>query len=285
VDSIKEDLENIRNLYKFVLFLAYEKVNLMGFLLLSINFPKIGVIWDWQPIILPSKDENEIADTLIRKCIEFSTTKDMKRLEVCFSIEDEQDYIRYKKHLRWYKDIGFYEVMEEASMKLLLDEIKLENTSFPETIEIKTLQDVDLNKLYETAEEIFDNSKDIMYLDLADEEKRVVIHEWFNLSNKSLLKEASIILTENEKIVGFSIAKLTMGEPQIGPFGISPSYRNKGLGKALLASCLNKLIEKDHKVVMLDVAVENDQAYKLYLGLGFKKILSTFILAFRLKDM
>jgi ribosomal protein S18 acetylase RimI-like enzyme len=66
----------------------------------------------------------------------------------------------------------------------------------------------------------------------------------------------------------------------IASFGIIPNFRNQGLGDALIVRSLKELINKNFEMVNLDVALENEPAYKLYSKVGFKKISSTNILAF-----
>ncbi len=281
IEAFKIELEKTRDSYKLVLFYGYEKSQLVGFLLLSINFPKFAMIWDWQPVVLPQYDEDSIAAQLIRRCIDYVKKGDFERLEVCFCIENKLDKRLFQKYVKWYKALDFDEVMEEATLKLLLNDMKNEKIIFPENIEIKTLKDVPSNELKKCSREAFDNSEDKMYLDLNESEKNTVIDEWFNIS-KPIIEDASIVLKENNRIIGFLVSRPKPDEVQIGPFGITQSYRNKGLGKALLISSLNILKEKGFKTITLDVGLENKAAYKLHSKVGFKKIFQTRIYALKL---
>ena len=62
--TIKNELENTRNSYKFVIFYAYSKNALVGLLFLSVNYPRFGLIWDWQPVVLPGPMKDEIANEM-----------------------------------------------------------------------------------------------------------------------------------------------------------------------------------------------------------------------------
>jgi ribosomal protein S18 acetylase RimI-like enzyme len=281
--TIKKELESTRNSYKFVIFYAYSKNELVGLLLLSVNFPKFGLIWDWQPVVLPGSKKDEIANEIIVKCIEYAKKGDIERLEVCFSFEKEGDIERFSKFAKWYEVLGFYKVMEEATLNLSLEESKIEKPTIPENIRVKMVSELQINDLVNTAYITYSNSEDVMFLDLTEEQKKNSPKDWFDLS-KPIIEDASIVLTDKEKVVGFSVVKPKASEVQINHFGIHPNYRNKGLGKALLNLILNKAVEKGFKLATLDVAVENEPAYNLYLKLGFKKEFSTTILALNIKN-
>lgn len=281
LQSIREELEEARNNYKFILFKGYENNQLIGLLLLFTNTPKFGLIWDWNPFVLPNEYESKNAKELIKECIKFAKNSDIIRIEVCFGIQKDKDKQRYLKYLKLYRVLDFNHVIEEAEMEINLIEEKFKSVKLPENFKTKSLKDVETNELYNSSFEIMNSSRDKMFLDLTEEQKWEVIKNYFEPS-KPIIQEASIILTESNRIIGFSIAKLSTfetGKASVGPFGILPNFRKKGLGEALLLLCLKKLLENNFKIVNLDVAVENEPAYKLYLKLGFKKIFSTNILA------
>lgn len=281
LESIREELEDARSNYKFILFEAYENNQLIGLLLLFTNTPKFGLIWDWHPFVLPNRNEEENSKQLIKKCIEYSKGIGIIRIEACFGIGKVKDKERYLKYFKLYEKLGFYHVIEEVEMELNLNDENLKIAKLPENFETKSIKDVEMNELFNCSFEIMNKSKDNMFLDLTEEQKWEVIKNYFEPS-KPIIQEASIILIKDKKIIGFSITKLSTfntGRATIGPFGILPDFRNKGLGEAILLFCLKKLLENNFKIVNLDVAIENEPAYKLYLKVGFKKIFSTNILA------
>jgi len=280
-ESIKLELEKLRDAYKFVIFFAYFEKELVGTLLMSVNFPKLGFIWDWQPIVFPRSNETEVAEELIKASIDFAKNGDINRLEAAFCFESPRDKQLYPKFVNWYESVGFYKVMEEISMELNLDEFKPINILIPKNIKRKNIKEVPINELKKSSYETFNNSNDVMYLDQNENQKQNVINEWFNPS-KPLIEEASITLLANGKVIGFVVVRPSIEAVQIGPFGIVPSFRKKGLGQALLILCLQKLKEKGFKVVNLDVAYENISAYKLYCKVGFKRLFSTNLFALNL---
>ena len=285
LESIRKDLEKIRDLLKFILISAYKEGQLIGYLLISVNSPNIGLIWDWQPVTLSDSNNDGISEKILKKTIDFSKHREINKIEVCFPIITDLDKLRYPKYVKWYESIGFYHVHREVEMKLTLEDRKVGVRSFPKEIEIKTIKDFSINDLANRAYEIFNNSKDPMFLDLDEEQKHSTAKDYFNPS-KPLIEDASIVLTTNDQVIGFSVARHSTFEGSdatIGPFGITPNFRNKGLGEVLLIFCLNRLAENGFKCVGLDVSTENKPAYKLYKKVGFKKIFETFILAFNCK--
>jgi ribosomal-protein-alanine N-acetyltransferase len=281
-ESIREELEEARDNYKLILFSAYENKKLIGILLLLTNTPKFGLIWDWHPLILPNLNRNKIAKDMIKKCIEFARNNQINRIEVCFAIQKSKDKERYLSYFKLYEALEFYHVMEEAEMNLNLREAKIKKAKIPDNFTIKSIKDVQLKQLYTSAYEIMNSSKDRMFLDLTEEQKWDVIKNYFNPS-KPIINEASFIFTRINNIVGYIITKVSTfekNEVTINSFGIIPSLRKKGLGEALLLFSLKSLSDNNFKIVNLDVSMENEPAYKLYLKVGFKKKFSTIILAY-----
>ncbi|MFX1526050.1 MAG: GNAT family N-acetyltransferase [Promethearchaeota archaeon] len=277
IEVIRRDLDELRNSYRFIIFYAYSNDELMGLLLLCTSYPKFGIIWEWQPTVLPNIHEDKIAQKLIDEAIKYGEENDIIRFEICFPMEHDKDKKRYQGYIRWYEASGFYKVMEEVSMSLDLDTIKVEPLSFSEKIEIKTIKYVDIDELITVSQKIYENSQDVMYLDLNNELKNTVATEWFNI--EKIMINNSSILFGNEKIIGFLILRPFKNGVQINSFGLLPDYRKKGLGKKLLLYCLEKVKQEGYKYINLDVALENVPAHKLYSKVGFKRNFSTIILA------
>jgi len=280
--SIRKELKDLRKNYKFILFEGYENSQLIGLLLLFTNTPKFGLIWDWHPFVLPDVNKNKNAVALIKECIAFAEENDISRIEVCFGIQSEVSRKRYHEYFNLYNSLDFYHVIEEAEMELNLKEKKNKKITFPENLETKPITNIKFSDLIGSSFEIMNKSEDNMFLDLNEKEKLEVIKNYFEPSEQ-IIQDASFILTKGNKIIGYSIAKSSrfgMKKAIIASFGIKPNFRNQGLGEALIVRSLKELINKNFEMVNLDVALENEPAYKLYSKVGFKKISSTNILAF-----
>ena len=276
--EIQKELERLREKFKFLLFRAYKGSQLSGFILLLINTPKFGILWDWNPVVLPDENEINITRELLMRCIESAKKRDITRLEVCFAIESEAHKYLYSKQVDWYKAIGFKKLTEEVNMRFNLEKFIPHDMRLPNKCKIETLDLVNQALLPQIAYLVFNNSEDTMFLDLGEDEKRVMCEKYFDLTQQ-IVQDASYILKEGDEIIGFSIIRGNGEETQLTSLGIVPKRRNKGLAKGLLLLCLEKLREKGFRNVYLDVVVENVPAYNLYTKIGFKLINSTIIYA------
>ena len=269
IELIKKELVETRDMYKFLLYYAYLNDRLVGLLLLSINIPKFGFIWDWYPYVEPRPKEDLVAIQFLKNCIE-NTGRDIDRFEVAFTIETEQNKTRYIQYSKWFESLNFHRIAEEAAMELTLDNKEFEPLAFPKNIDLKSIQDADLNDLVDCAYEIFNSSQDIIFLDLGEAQKQAMVNKIFDTSKKPIIEDASLILMESGVVIGFVVVIPDGNEAEIRSFGIRPKYRNKGLGKNLILLSLSTLIKNGFKVVLLDVTIENKPAFGVYSKLGFK---------------
>ncbi|MBP3222499.1 MAG: ribosomal protein S18-alanine N-acetyltransferase [Actinomycetaceae bacterium] len=61
-------------------------------------------------------------------------------------------------------------------------------------------------------------------------------------------------------------------EPEILTFAVSPAWRNKGLGKKLLAHLCEEVRKEKHEELFLEVRALNDIAISLYSSGGFQVV-------------
>jgi ribosomal-protein-alanine N-acetyltransferase len=64
------------------------------------------------------------------------------------------------------------------------------------------------------------------------------------------------------------IARKAGDEADILTFGVVPSYRNRGLGRALLGTATERLRASGTKRLFLEVEESNDAALRLYRSFG-----------------
>ena len=78
-----------------------------------------------------------------------------------------------------------------------------------------------------------------------------------------------LVATCNERVTGFLLARsLGDTECEVLNIAVSPEFRRKGVGKALLSS----LLEGYKGTVFLEVRESNQNARKLYKSMGFQEI-------------
>ncbi len=75
-----------------------------------------------------------------------------------------------------------------------------------------------------------------------------------------------------ERIVGYTIMSLAVGEAHILNLCIDPDYQGQGLGRRLLRRLLNLAREGGADTVFLEVRPSNPGALALYLSEGFNEI-------------
>jgi len=118
-------------------------------------------------------------------------------------------------------------------------------------------------------------------------------HEYMNIHNGAFesspngstideieVKDYIVQYANNENLIGICIVQkrpcgiyeLSIDENigWIDILGITPSYQNEGLGKKLLAKCIERLYEKSLDEIRLLVITSNDVAVTMYKNYGFK---------------
>lgn len=73
-------------------------------------------------------------------------------------------------------------------------------------------------------------------------------------------------------LTGVSLASDFMGVPLLSEIGVRKDLRGHGLGRALLISTMNALLDLGHDRLALYVTVGNDSAIRLYEAIGFRPI-------------
>jgi ribosomal protein S18 acetylase RimI-like enzyme len=104
---------------------------------------------------------------------------------------------------------------------------------------------------------------------------------WIGFVEESVAEgRGCLIIAEfNGEIIGFTFATISREFPldvdehalgTINDVYVLPEFRRRGIGKKMVAECLEKIKAKDVKNVRLSVLAENKAAIKLYEKLNFK---------------
>jgi [ribosomal protein S18]-alanine N-acetyltransferase len=72
-----------------------------------------------------------------------------------------------------------------------------------------------------------------------------------------------------ETPVGFALARDLGGETEMLSLGVVPKWRRRGVGRALLGAVIAEAKRRGAASVVLEVAVDNQAACRLYAGAGF----------------
>jgi [ribosomal protein S18]-alanine N-acetyltransferase len=91
---------------------------------------------------------------------------------------------------------------------------------------------------------------------------------------ESLTKDYSLFLVEESegKICGYIGIYLTYEDAEITGIAVLPEKRRCGIGKKLLLSAAERIVERSTQRILLEVRESNEAARAFYLELGFHEI-------------
>ncbi len=94
------------------------------------------------------------------------------------------------------------------------------------------------------------------------------IFEMETLSPRAL----NLVARINGVLGGYIISWFIYDEIHILNIAVDPEFRNMGVGKTLMRTCLDHFIERGAKHAILEVRTSNTPAQKMYEKFGFSRI-------------
>ena len=82
----------------------------------------------------------------------------------------------------------------------------------------------------------------------------------------------SMVLEDNERLVGFAIMVISSEESHLLNIGVNKDFRGSGFGEQILKKMIIAAEVMGSKKIILEVRVSNKIAYRLYEKLGFHEI-------------
>jgi len=157
-------------------------------------------------------------------------------------------------------------------MSLNLAVQELPEVDFPEGIDTILLKNAADNDLYTCFYDSFSESGDRNFLSETDEEREEYFEEHFDKEDE-MIDDASIVLVDRTKFIGFTLVKPTHGEGNghLWIMGVIPKYRGRQLGSKLLHHAIVTLRNSGYKTMSLVVDSDNEAALKLYEKYNFIK--------------
>jgi len=80
------------------------------------------------------------------------------------------------------------------------------------------------------------------------------------------------VLTQHNEVVGKAHLFTETDRVRITDIGVLPEARGQGFGSALIKKCINHALIRNKTRIVLDVETTNENALKLYNGLGFNVV-------------
>lgn len=97
--------------------------------------------------------------------------------------------------------------------------------------------------------------------------------DWAGSRNRSSESRTFIAEGDSSAITGFvHLLKHPDGKGEIRTVGVLPEWRGKGLGRKMIQHALHVLASEGIKVCRLTVAVQNQNALRLYRDIGFREL-------------
>ncbi|MHA1515575.1 MAG: GNAT family N-acetyltransferase [Candidatus Heimdallarchaeaceae archaeon] len=275
IEGIVNWIKNLRYDEAPILVKAYTEEKLVGWLLLFVHDSKKLEINPWAlgghpHVSLDEPNRSEITKLLLNECIDYALRNSHTRIELAY---DKKDNLKeYPVDPSIYSQVSFMEEDEIVFMSLNLSEQEISQVEFPEGIDVQLLKYVNDNDLHSCFYDSFSKSGDRNFLSQTDEERKEYFKELFDKEDE-IIDEASLVLVEGAKLIGFSLVRPTHGEGNghLWIMGVIPEYRGRQLGTRLLNHTIVTLKKKGYKTVSLVVDSANEAALKLYEKRSFVK--------------
>ena len=110
---------------------------------------------------------------------------------------------------------------------------------------------------------------------VAELEKQCFSDPW---SEKSIASEAEnplsywLVAEIEGAVVGYIGSQTVLDAADVMNIAVSPAYRRRGIGEALVNALVDYLCQKGVIALLLEVRVSNAQAIALYQKLGFEQV-------------
>ena len=235
-------------------------------------------IWDWHPVVLPSENENDIAEVLIKAALSHLQEIGLRRVAIDFRVT-ESTRSSLTRYLGWYQQAGITRIVEDTFYRKSLTKEPLD-VLIPEEYSLGYVSETAMEDLFSCWLDIFSSSNDQLFLSLDAAGRRDLFFDSWS-REKPLINDASLTLHHVGRLIGFSrvMPRYEPTDGYLAPIGILPEYRRKGLARELLKMSMRRLKELGYQTVSCYVSTSNVAAVSFYENLGFvskHKIASLF---------
>ena len=273
VEEIARDIEEISMSTSFQVLIAIDDQEaIVGWMQYYTGFPLMTFINGLYPVVDERDDSERIALALIEASKKDIIESGQSRLEIELVFLSDEHRAHSQKYIEWYRKCGFQFAAEEMHMKSDLRAIELPQLDLPNGYVIRKFSEVSYENLESSGRRTLEDSKEGLFLSMSHAEQDITLKYFFDKS-KPYIEDASVILEQGGEVTGFVITRFNDDdEPEIGPVGLVPEARGKGLASYLLVRVLKSLKEKGSTSVYLDTTITNLPAQKLYRKYGFNDV-------------
>lgn len=103
-------------------------------------------------------------------------------------------------------------------------------------------------------------------------EARAFSHPWPPEAFEDLSFTDSLLLCDDDTMLGYIMYHRVLDECAIVNFAIDPPMQGKGYGQVLLQKAIQRIVSQHIRFVYLDVRISNAAARHLYEKMGFRRM-------------
>ncbi|MFX1605803.1 MAG: GNAT family N-acetyltransferase [Promethearchaeota archaeon] len=273
VVDIAKSIEGLSNNDGFHIIVASDEMgNIVGWTYYYVAFPLMTFISGFYPVVEQTERSEEIAQGLIKASKKEVLERGHTRLEIELVFPSDEHRTYSEKLVDLYKQCDFQFAAEEVHMKCDLMGIELPAIELPMDYTVRKFSDASYDDLEGPGFDTLRDSQEGLFLSMSPAEQKVTIEYFFD-KGRPWIEDASLVLEKENEIVGFVITRWNDDDkPEIGPVGLVPDKRGKGLASYLLVRVMESLKDGGSTAVYLDTTVTNHPAQKLYRKYGFEDV-------------
>ena len=272
IESVKAYLINTNERFPsdFVI-QARDDDDLLGWLSFEKTTETMGEIGRWQPHILDMAAREDVFKRLLNSLTNLAASRGIIRIEVGYGEVSEGNLDEYGQRAEWLEGEGFLKLEDDLFLECSLSHCELIDRPLPKGIELELMFNIEADNLFQCYNESFAISEHRQFFDYTVQQIREAFDDHFDLS-KPFNERASLVLSKDDKVIGFSLVRPRVEEQHLAMFGIHPDYRGRGLAKALILESMSTVLDQGTERMSIGVDAVNVPAVKLYEKVGFRLV-------------
>lgn len=247
--------------------------SLVGWLLLVKHSSTEMEINPWalggHPITIAEHDSSfELSNLLLQEAISITKKEGIRKIEIMYN-ENKKTSSVFEK---FYQANNFTHLDSSNHMRKNVPAVIEKSESISDNFEITQVDKTNQKELLNCFLEVFDNTNDPWMKEKTKDELQDYFYNELIGGPFETIDDASLTISKNDKIVGFSIVKKSHGDKNghIWIIGVHPDFRRKKIGTGIFTLITKALKDLDYETISLNVSSFNQPAYQLYLKLGFE---------------
>ncbi|MHA1309069.1 MAG: GNAT family N-acetyltransferase [Candidatus Heimdallarchaeota archaeon] len=246
---------------------------LVGWILLVQHSPTEVQINPWalggHPITLAAHDSSfKLSTILLEEAVSLTKKEGFRKIEILYHLDEKTSSVFEK----FYQANNFTHLDSTNHMRKSLESVDEKYESISDNFKITKVSNSNHEDLLACFLTVFKNTNDPWMKEKTTGELTNYFHNKLVGGSFTIIDDASVTISKNEKIIGFSIVKQSHGEGNgnIWIIGVHPDFRRKKIGTGIFTYVTKALQNLDYKTMSLNVSSFNVPAYQLYLKVGFE---------------